>query len=72
MWARGISEFGAVVILAYNPKVISVLTYERFSGFGLAEALPVTAVLVVVALLVLVVLRGLVARRRPDRGRRQR
>ena len=35
MWGRGISEFGAVVILAYNPKVISVLTFERFEGFGL-------------------------------------
>lgn len=72
MWARGISEFGAVVILAYNPKVISVLTYERFSGFGLAEALPVTALLVVVALLVLVVLRGLLARRRSSRDSRTR
>ncbi len=29
MWARGISEFGAVVILAYNPKVVPVLVFER-------------------------------------------
>ena len=41
MWARGISEFGAIVILAYNPKTISVLTYELFSGYGLRVALPV-------------------------------
>ena len=72
MWARGISEFGAVVILAYNPKVIPVLIYERFSGSGLAGALPVTALLVVVALLVLVVLRGLLSRSRPSRERRVR
>ena len=25
MWARGISEFGAVVILAYHPKIVPVL-----------------------------------------------
>ncbi len=33
MWARGISEFGAVVILAYHPKIVPVLVYERFDGF---------------------------------------
>jgi molybdate/tungstate transport system permease protein len=64
MWARGISEFGAVIILAYNPKVVPVLVYERFSGSGLKAALPVTALLVVVALAVLVVMRGLLQRRR--------
>ncbi len=35
MWARGISEFGAVVILAYHPKIVPVLVFERFNGFGL-------------------------------------
>jgi molybdate/tungstate transport system permease protein len=72
MWARGISEFGAIVILAYNPKVISVLIYERFTAFGLPAAVPVTAVLLVVAFLVLVVLRGLLSGRRPGRERNQR
>ena len=28
MWARGISEFGAVVILAYHPMVAPILLYE--------------------------------------------
>ncbi len=37
MWARGISEFGAVVILAYHPKIVPVLVYERFNGFGLGQ-----------------------------------
>lgn len=50
MWARGISEFGAVVILAYHPKVIPVVVYERFQGFGLAAAQPVAALLILVAL----------------------
>ena len=40
MWARGISEFGAVVILAYHPKIVPVLVYERFAGFGLDAGQP--------------------------------
>jgi molybdate/tungstate transport system permease protein len=63
MWARGISEFGAVVILAYNPKTISVLTYELFSGYGLHIALPVTALLILIALVVLIVFRVVLPRR---------
>jgi molybdate/tungstate transport system permease protein len=50
MWARGISEFGAVVILAYHPKIVPVLVYERFNGFGLGAAQPVAALLILVAL----------------------
>ncbi len=50
MWGRGISEFGAVVILAYHPKITPVLVYERFQGFGLAAAQPPAAVLVLAAL----------------------
>ena len=59
MWARAVSEFGAIVILAYNPKVASVLSYDRFTGAGLDAALPVAAVLVVLALIPLLVLRSL-------------
>ncbi len=54
MWARGISEFGAIVILAYNPKIVPVLVYERFNGFGLGAAQPVAALLIVVAIIVFV------------------
>jgi molybdate/tungstate transport system permease protein len=57
MWARAISEFGALVVLTYNPKVASVLSYERFTAFGLRSALPVAAVLVLLALVPIVVLR---------------
>lgn len=59
MWARAVSEFGAVVILTYNPKVVSVLSYDRFTTFGLEEALPVAAVLALLALVPLVLLRAL-------------
>ncbi len=62
MWARAVSEFGAIVILTYNPKVASVLSYDRFTSFGLDAALPVSAVLVLLALVPLLVLRSLRAR----------
>ena len=59
MWARAVSEFGAIVILVYHPRVASVLSYERFTAYGLREALPVAAVLVLLALIPLVALRAL-------------
>ncbi len=59
MWARAVSEFGAIVILTYNPKTVSVLSYDRFTTFGLSEALPVAAVLALLALVPLTVLRAL-------------
>ena len=59
MWARAVSEFGAIVILTYNPKVVSVLSYDRFTSLGLGAALPVAAVLVLLALLPLAALRAL-------------
>ncbi len=59
MWARAISEFGAIVILTYNPKVASVLSYDRFTSYGLPEALPVAAVLIVLAVIPLTMLRAL-------------
>ena len=59
MWARSVSEFGAIVILTYNPKVASVLSYDRFTSYGLSEALPVAAVLVLFALIPLAALRAL-------------
>lgn len=59
MWARAVSEFGAIVILTYNPKVVSVLSYDRFTSYGLSEALPVAAALALLALLPLTLLRAL-------------
>jgi molybdate/tungstate transport system permease protein len=73
MWGRGISEFGAVVILAYNPKVISVLTFERFEGFGLRAAQPPAVLIVIVAFVVFLLVRTfLVPRRRAGAKARRR
>jgi molybdate/tungstate transport system permease protein len=64
MWARGMSEFGAVVILAYHPKIIPVLVYERFAGLGLAAAQPVAVILILAALALFLLLRSLLVPRR--------
>jgi molybdate/tungstate transport system permease protein len=56
MWARGVSEFGAIVILAYHPKVVPVLVFERFQGFGLQAAMPVTILLILVSLFIFILL----------------
>ncbi len=57
MWGRGISEFGAVIILAYHPMVTPVLIFERFQNFGLKYALPVTGLLMLVSLIIFILLR---------------
>jgi molybdate/tungstate transport system permease protein len=57
MWARGMSEFGAVVIVAYNPKTAPVLIFERFTAFGLKYSTPAAALFVTVCLLIFAGLR---------------
>ena len=57
MFARGMSEFGAVVIVAYHPMIAPVLIYERFSSFGLKYARPASVLFIVVALVVFILLR---------------
>ena len=64
MWARGISEFGAIVILAYNPKVISTLIYDRFESFGLRSSAPSVAFLLLLIITVFVVLRIITDRKK--------
>jgi molybdate/tungstate transport system permease protein len=57
MFARGMSEFGAVVIIAYHPMIAPVLIYDRFSSFGLKYARPAAVLFIIVALVVFTVLR---------------
>lgn len=57
MFARGMSEFGAIIIVAYHPMVTPVLIYERFGSFGLKYARPVSVVFIAVCVLIFVVFR---------------
>ena len=62
MWARGISEFAAVMILAYHPMIASTLIYERFETYGLTYARPATVLLVLICLVSFIALRLLLQR----------
>lgn len=55
--ARAISEFGAVIIVAYHPMVAPVLIYERFTAYGLKYSQPVAVWLILVSLLLFLLLR---------------
>ncbi len=57
MWARGISEFGAVMVLAYHPAVASILVADRFEQFGLDHARPVAGLLIIICLTIFLGLR---------------
>ena len=57
MWARGLSEFGAVMILAYHPITTPVLIYERFTSFGLKYSVPVSVVMITITLIIFISLR---------------
>jgi len=62
MWARGISEFGAVIILTYYPMTAPTLIYERFQTLGLSYSQPVAAILIMVCVIAFIVLRWLAYR----------
>ena len=59
MFARGLSEFGAIVIVAYHPMVTPVMIFERFGAFGLKYARPVSVVFILVCLVFFILLRAL-------------
>jgi len=68
MWARGLSEFGAVVILAYHPMVAPVLLYERFESFGLRYSRPVATLMILICLATFAVLRVTAGRKTMNNG----
>ena len=65
-WLRAFGEYGAVVILAYNPSSLPVYTYTQFSGTGLTNTLAPTALALAVAVVV-VTLSRIPLRARPRR-----
>jgi len=69
MWARGISEFGAVVVIAYHPMTTPVMVFQRLQDFGLAHARSVAVLLVLVCVMIFVVLRLLARRPAPEAQR---
>jgi len=62
MWARGISEFGAVIIIAYHPMTTPVMVFQRFNDYGLAHARSVAVLLIIICVAIFVVVRFLARR----------
>jgi len=57
MWGRGISEFGAVIIIAYHPMTTPVLVYTRFNDYGLAYSQTAAVALIIVCVIAFTILR---------------
>ena len=56
MWARGISEFGAVVVIAYHPITSAVLIFDRFNSFGLTYSKPIASLLILISIAILLII----------------
>lgn len=63
MWARGMSEFGAVIVIAYHPMITPVMIYERFGSFGLKYSRPVAVLFILVCLVFFSIFRLLVRKK---------
>jgi molybdate transport system permease protein len=57
-WLRAFGEYGAVVILAYNPASLPIYTENQFSGRGLPTTLAPTALALGVAVVVVLLSRA--------------
>ncbi|PWR74472.1 ABC transporter permease [Methanospirillum lacunae] len=56
-WGRGVSEFAAVIMIAYHPMIISTLIYQRFNTGGLYAATAVACVMVFFSFLIFILIR---------------
>ncbi|MBZ5635138.1 MAG: ABC transporter permease [Acidobacteriia bacterium] len=65
-WARAISEFGSVAIIAYYPKTINTLLFEWYNFFGYTYTKPLSALLLLIALAIFISLRAVATLRRAE------
>jgi molybdate/tungstate transport system permease protein len=64
MRGRGLSEFGAVIIIAYHPMITPVMIFERFNAYGLQYAKPVTVLFILICLGIFVLMNIVSGKRR--------
>jgi ABC-type Fe3+/spermidine/putrescine transport system ATPase subunit/ABC-type sulfate transport system permease component len=69
-WLRAFGEYGAVVILAYNPASLPIYTENQFSGRGLPTTLAPTALALGIAVVVVLLSRAHISKP-PSRRARQ-
>lgn len=65
-WVRGVSEFGAVVMLAFYPLTAPVYVYQVFGTYGLNVALPINALLILLAIVILVIFKFVISKPKQD------
>ncbi len=56
-WARAVSEFGAVMMIAFYPMIAPTYIYFLYTNYGLQAALPATAFLLLLTLLIFILMR---------------
>jgi len=49
-FARSLSEFGSIAVLAYFPQTAPVLIWDRFRAYGIGSALPAAGLLLLLSL----------------------
>jgi molybdate/tungstate transport system permease protein len=57
-WARGISEFGAVIIIAFYPMIAPVLIFYKFTTQGLKGSQPIAVLLILICIGIFILLRA--------------
>jgi molybdate/tungstate transport system permease protein len=57
-WARGISEFGAVIMIAFYPMIAPILIYYKFTTHGLAGSQPIAVLLILICIGIFILLRA--------------
>ncbi len=62
--ARALSEFGAVIVIAYHPMIAPVLMFERYQAYGLEYSQPVAFILIAMSLIIFIALRIITSRKR--------
>ncbi len=68
-WARAISEFGAVVILAYYPMTAPVKIYDAFTQYNLSVSIAIAATLLMFSLAIFIALKILTRERNGNANR---
>ncbi len=63
-WARAVSEFGAVIMIAFYPMIAPTYIYYLYTNYGLREALPATAFLLLLTLAIFIGMRSIGRRMR--------
>jgi len=56
-WARAVSEFGSLMVIAYRPFTAPTLIYNRFSERGVSESSPIAVLLVLMCFWVVIAAR---------------